>query len=290
MWVVIGAAGQLGRSLSTALTDAEIAHVSLTRDDCDISSAAVVQDVMTRLKPTTVVNAAAWTAVDAAEDHPEEAGRINEIGARNVAVACHRTGAQLVHISTDYVFDGKAVAPIAEDAVCAPRTVYGRTKRAGELAVMEALGEMSYVVRTAWLYSEHGYNFAKTMMRRAISGSAVNVVNDQVGQPTNAHDLATHIIDLVTQRAPHGIYHGTNSGSATWYEFARKIYAIAGADEGLVSATDSTSYPAKAERPGYSVLAHNRTELHGVPEMRPWESALLASAAAIRNSVENEKS
>lgn len=289
MWVVAGADGQLGRALLRALTAAGIENVALTRSDCDISSAASARTVLSDLRPAVVVNAAAWTAVDAAEDRTEEASLVNEHGARHVAAACRETGSSLVHISTDYVFDGNAVSPISEDAVCRPGTAYGRTKLAGETAVLKEHGTKAYVVRTAWLYSEHGSNFAKTMIRRAVAGVPVSVVNDQVGQPTNAHDLAKHVIDLVSFHAPYGIYHGTNCGQASWCDFARKIFAMAGADPALVSTTDTANYPTRAKRPKYSVLAHGRTIAAGLPEMRPWEDALAASIGAIKDAVRSEQ-
>jgi dTDP-4-dehydrorhamnose reductase len=289
MWVVTGADGQLGRALVRALSAAGIEHAALTRSDCDISSEVSVRTALADVRPAVVVNAAAWTAVDAAEDHPEEAALVNEHGAKHIAAACKEVGSRLVHISTDYVFDGTAVAPIPEDAVCRPGTEYGRTKLAGETAVLREHGSMTYIVRTAWLYSEHGSNFAKTMMRRAVGGVPVSVVNDQVGQPTNAHTLAGHVIDLVTSSAPYGIYHGTNSGQASWCDFARSIFALAGADPALVTATDTASYPTRATRPKYSVLAHGRTTAAGLAEMRPWEDALAASLEAIKNAVRSEQ-
>jgi dTDP-4-dehydrorhamnose reductase len=241
------------------------------------------------VRPAIVVNTAAWTAVDAAEDHPGEAALINETGARTLAAACRAFGSRLAHISTDYVFDGSADSPIPEDAACNPRTVYGHTKRAGEIAVLEELGDLCCVVRTAWLYSEYGSNFAKTMMRRALAGAPVSVVDDQIGQPTSAHDLARHAINLMTSGAPHGIYHGTNSGRASWYEFAQSIYTLAGADMSLVSATDSSNYPTRATRPRYSVLSHTRTLANGVEEMRPWRDALAASVDAVRDAVRSDQ-
>lgn len=289
MWLVVGAGGQLGRSLTKALTDAGIRNTAVTRSECDITSRSGVDAVLERVRPTIVVNTAAWTAVDAAEDHPHEAALINETGARTLAAACRASGSRLVHISTDYVFDGSADSPIPEDAICSPRTVYGRTKRAGEIAVLEELGDMCCVIRTAWLYSEFGSNFAKTMMRRALAESPVSVVDDQIGQPTNAHDLARHLIHLVTSGAPHGIYHGTNSGQASWFDFARRIYAFAGVDTSLVSPTDTNSFPTKAVRPKYSVLSHGRTTANGIEEMRPWDDALAASIDPIRNAVRSEQ-
>lgn len=289
MWVVLGSAGQLGRALSNALANAQVAHRTLTRTECDITSLTCVRDVLADIKPSVVINSAAWTSVDAAEDYPDEARLVNEIGARNVATACQHASSTLVHISTDYVFDGSARTPIPEYAVCAPTTVYGRTKRAGEIAVMNEHADMSYIVRTAWLYSEYGHNFAKTMMRRALAGAAVNVVNDQFGQPTNAHDLAAHLIDIVIKRAPYGLYHGTNSGHGSWFDFAKTIFSLVGADTDLVSAINSSSYATKAERPKYSVLSHARTISNGIQEMRPWESALAESAVLIRDSLVKEE-
>lgn len=289
MWLVVGAGGQLGRSLTKALTDAAMGNTAVTRSECDITSRSSVDAVLERVRPTIVVNTAAWTAVDAAEDHPDEAALINETGARTLAAACRASGSRLVHISTDYVFDGSADSPIPEDATCSPRTVYGRTKRAGEIAVLEELGDMCCVIRTAWLYSEYGSNFAKTMMRRALAGAPVSVVDDQIGQPTSAHDLARHAINLMTSGAPHGIYHGTNSGRASWYEFAQSIYTLADADMSLVSATDSSNYPTRATRPRYSVLSHARTLANGIEEMRPWRDALADSIDAVRDAVRSDK-
>lgn len=290
MWLVLGASGQLGRSLMKALAEAGIQHTGATRSQCDITSRSSIDAALEQLEPTIVVNAAAWTAVDAAEEHQQEAAEVNEFGARTLAAACRVSGSQLVHISTDYVFDGTHTSPIREDARCSPGTVYGRTKRAGEIGVIDELADSACVVRTAWLYSEYGNNFAKTMMRRALAGSPVSVVNDQVGQPTNAHDLAMHIINLMNSAAPHGIYHGTNSGHASWYDFARSIYDMVGAKPTLVTATDTSSYPTRAKRPQYSVLSHDRTIANDIIEMRPWEDALAASIEAIRNAVRSEMS
>ncbi len=289
MWLVVGAGGQLGRSLTEALTATDLKNAALTKTECDVTSPSSIYAALERLKPSVVVNAAAWTAVDAAEEHPHEAALVNESGARNLAVACRTVGSSLVHISTDYVFEGTAQSPISEDAICRPGTVYGQTKRAGEIAVLEELSHMSYVVRTAWLYSEFGSNFAKTMMRRALAESPVSVVDDQIGQPTNAHDLAKHLIHLVMSGAPHGIYHGTNSGQASWFDFARRIYAFAGVDTSLVSPTDTSSYPTKAVRPKYSVLSHGRTTANGIEEMRPWDDALAASIDPISSAVRSEQ-
>ncbi len=289
MWLVVGAGGQLGRSLTKALTDAGMGNTAVTRSECDITSRSSIDAVLERVRPTIVVNTAAWTAVDAAEDNPDEAALINETGARTLADACRASGSRLVHISTDYVFDGSADSPIPEDATCSPRTVYGRTKRAGEIAVLEELGDMCCVIRTAWLYSEYGSNFAKTMMRRALTGTPVSVVDDQIGQPTSAHDLARHVINLMTSGAPHGIYHGTNSGRASWHEFAQSIYTLADADISLVSATDSSNYPTRATRPRYSVLSHARTLANGIEGMRPWRDALAGSIDAVRDAVRSEQ-
>jgi dTDP-4-dehydrorhamnose reductase len=264
------------------------AHIGLERTQCDITSPDSVREALYPVSPEVVVNCAAWTAVDAAEDHETDARLVNRDGSANVAVVCREIGSVLVHISTDYVFEGNSPTPLAEEASCRPITTYGQTKFEGELAVLNTHSGGTYVVRTAWLYSEHGHNFAKTMARKALNYASVSVVNDQYGQPTSAHDLASHIIDLAVSEAPFGIYHGTNSGQATWHDFACEIYSLLGRDSQLVRPVSSSEYPTKARRPAYSVLSHDRTIRNGLREMRDWKAALASSIARIAQSVKEE--
>lgn len=244
----------LGHDLDSTLTQAGHEVTPASRSALDITSpeacAAAVggQDV--------VVNAAAWTQVDDAESQEAAAFDVNATGAANLALACHRAGARLVQVSTDYVFAGDATSPYAEDAPLAPRSAYGRTKAAGEWAVRSLCPE-HYVVRTAWLYGAHGPNFVATMARLAIERDTVTVVDDQRGQPTWTRDLAAAIAVLLASDAPFGTYHGTSTGEATWFDLARRVFEVLGHDPERVLPTTTAAYPRPAPRPAYSVLGHD---------------------------------
>lgn len=287
-WLILGGAGQLGRCLQGALTERGIPFVALNSSECDITDYQVVDVTLDTHSPGVVVNCAAWTAVDAAEDNETAAFLANCSGAENVARACRKQQCILVHLSTDYVFSGYGVGPMNEEDPTSPVSVYGQSKLCGEQRVLEIHSTQSYIVRTAWLYSKYGKNFAKTMLRRALADQPVKVVNDQSGQPTSAADLAHHLIDLVTKSAPPGIYHGTNAGHATWFDFAREIFDIAGRGISLVSPVDSSAYPTRATRPRNSVLGHKRTISAGVAEMQHWKSALAHVFSEIENEVKQE--
>jgi len=289
-WMVTGAAGMLGRDLIALLSERGEECHALVRADLDITDAAATADAVAAVKPDVVVNCAAWTAVDAAEEHEAQARAINAGGAAGRAAAGAATGALLVHPSTDYVFDGEASAPYAEDAPAAPAGAYGRTKLAGELAVRSALPDGSYIVRTAWLYGAHGRNFAKTMLRLAASGTAPGVVADQHGQPTWTADVAEQICALVTAGAPAGVYHATSSGQTTWYGFATEIFALYHEQnqtedperERLTPRPLSTAeYPTPARRPAYSVLGHQAWRAAGIEPIGDWQDALRRALPAI---------
>ena len=284
MWLILGSQGQLGQCICDALTEMGIEFVAVGREECDITDPAAVASTLAYCRPNVVVNCAAWTAVDAAEDHEADALLINCTGATNVALACREASSLLVHISTDYVFSGSGNGPYAEDEPTNPVSAYGRSKLCGENGVLDTYPNGSYVIRTAWLYSRHGGNFAKTMLRRALEGAPVRVVADQLGQPTLADDLARHIINLVSSDAPKGVYHGTNSGACTWFDFAREIYALSGADIDLVSPVSTSEYPTRAIRPSNSVLGHEHTIRAGIAEMPAWNTAL---AGAIHSIIDN---
>ena len=274
MWLLLGANGQLGRCLRAALVARGIDHVACSRGDTDITDPVAVDGLVERVVPSVIVNAAAWTNVDAAEGREVEAEVVNRDGARIVAEAAADASATLVHVSTDYVFSGTGPGPIAESEPANPVNAYGRTKWEGEQAVRAAHPRGALVVRTAWLYSAHGRNFARTMAARALAGDAVRVIDDQHGAPTSADDLAGHIIDLVTAGVGAGTYHGTNTGAATWFGFAREIYRLLGVDPGLVSSIHASEYPARAARPAWSILGTDNTARAGVAPMRPWSEAL----------------
>lgn len=289
MWLILGGEGQLGRCLQHTLLAREINFVAVGRNEVDITHENEVSNFVQKVSPSVIVNAAAWTAVDAAEDNEEAAYAVNALGAAHVAYAAHLAKSQLVHVSTDYVFSGTDQSPISEENPCAPVSAYGRTKLAGEKAVRTHYADGSLIVRTAWLYSSLGANFALTMARRALTHQPVRVVNDQFGQPTFAHDLAEHIAQLVHHKAPSGTYHGTNAGHATWYEFAREIYDLLKCDLDLVTPVPGTEYPTRATRPSYSVLGHERTHAAGLNEMRDWKIALADAMPAIAQKLKMEE-
>lgn len=288
MWLILGGEGQLGLSLQLTLSKANIPFRAVGRDALDICNRDECIRIIKEIQPQVVVNCAAWTAVDLAEDNEEQAFNINCTGSRNVAIACREVNAALVHISTDYVFSGVSDIPYETDSSTAPTSVYGRSKLCGELAVSEELPERSYIFRTAWLYSQFRGNFVKTMVRKALTHSPVRVVSDQLGQPTVATDLAQHIVDVVESNAPYGIFHGTNSGQASWYELTKEIYTLLKVDTSLVTPVPTSEYPTRAVRPQYSVLSHSRTSNLGLQEMTDWKMALLNALPTIKQQILKE--
>jgi len=285
-WLITGASGQLGLALQEELIKKGIEFVAAKSSEVDITKPLIVNQVVDLIKPSVIINAAAWTDVDGAESNKSTAYSVNSFGPQNLAIAASKAGAQLVQISTDYVFSGEATEPWNENAVHNPQSVYGSTKSEGESFVLTTLPSTSYVVRTAWLYSADGKNFAKTMINLAINSvSEVKVVNDQLGQPTFAGDLAKQIVDLVLSGAPAGIYHGTNSGQATWFEFAQEIFKLAGTDVSRVKPISTSEYPRLANRPSYSVMGHEAWANTTVPVMRDWRIALAEAMPAIISSI-----
>jgi dTDP-4-dehydrorhamnose reductase len=278
-WLITGAGGMLGTELTRVLQGHDV--LGLTRSELDITDAAATRDTVHAYRPDVVVNAAAWTAVDLAEEREADAFAVNAVGAHHVALACARVGAQLVHISTDYVFDGSAVTPYSEIATPCPMSAYGRTKTAGEWAVLSVLPNRSWVVRTAWLYGTHGSNFLKTMERLERERDTIDVVADQRGQPTWTRDLAQAIVTLVTAPTPPGIYHATSEGDASWFEFAQAIFSALGADPIRVRPTTTDQVPRPATRPAYSVLGHAAFARVGLSPLPHWKESLIRAVALL---------
>jgi dTDP-4-dehydrorhamnose reductase len=273
-WLVTGAGGMLGRDLVGVLRRQGVDVTGLARADLDVADEGAVRATLRRHQPAVVVNCAAWTAVDDAEAQEGAALLVNGQGARHVAAACAASGARLVHVSTDYVFAGDGWEPYAEDDRTGPRTAYGRTKLAGEQAVLELLPDTGYVVRTAWLYGAHGRNFVTTMIGLEHARPTVDVVADQHGQPTWTVDVADQIIALARAGTEAGIYHATSSGETTWFELAQEIFQLLGANPARVRATVSSAYPRPAPRPAYSVLRHGRHSAAGLEPIGAWDVAL----------------
>jgi dTDP-4-dehydrorhamnose reductase len=293
-WLVTGAGGMLGRDLFSLLTARGEEVTGLTRDDLDITDTAAAPSAVSAAKPDVVVNCAAWTAVDDAEAHEGSALAVNGHAVAGLAASCADLGAALVQVSTDYVFDGLASSPYVESAAPAPRTAYGRTKLAGERAVLATLPDNGYVVRTAWLYGAHGANFVHTMIRLARSGVCPTVVDDQRGQPTWSADVAGQIHALITSDAPAGIYHATSSGETTWFGLAEEVFTLFNAADLAGSEmappapvpTTSAAYQRPAPRPAYSVLGHDAWTAAGISPIGHWREALHRAFPAILAAAE----
>ena len=234
-WLVTGAGGMLGRDLVALLASRGEDVVGLGRQELDVTEESDVRAAFRLHRPSIVVNCAAWTAVDEAEEHEDDALRVNGCAAACLASACACIGARMVQLSTDYVFSGDASRPYAEHDCPLPRTAYGRTKLVGEFAVMAALPFSGYVVRTSWLYGEHGPNFVRTMISAAGSRPIVQVVADQRGQPTWTADVAAQIMSLMRAGADAEILHVTSSGETTSFDLAREVFGLLGADPDRVA-------------------------------------------------------
>ncbi|MGP4010200.1 dTDP-4-dehydrorhamnose reductase [Streptomyces sp. 4N124] len=291
-WLVTGAGGMLAQDVLGRLAEAGEQVVALDRAALDLTDRVAVQQALELHRPAVVVNCAAWTAVDDAETREAEALAINGDGPAHLAAACASTGTVLLHVSTDYVFAGDAEEPYAEDAPTAPRSAYGRTKLAGEQAVLKTLPEHGYVVRTAWLYGTGGPNFVRTMIRLAGERETLDVVNDQRGQPTWSADLAGLLLALgrgaLAGTAPAGVYHGTSSGETTWYGFTREIFRLLGTDPDRVRPTTSEAFVRPAPRPAYSVLGHDRFRAAGIEPPRDWRAALAEAFPEIHRAQTKE--
>lgn len=274
--IVTGANGQLGRAINIALadqTDVEIVNTDIGVPDIkalDITDIDSVTGFVKEVKPDIIINCAAHTNVDACETQEDLAMKINAIGPRNLAIAATDVGARLMHVSTDYVFDGHGTRPYTEFDQTGPMSAYGRTKLCGEQQVMQ-FSDKFYIVRTAWLYGD-GKNFARTMMRLAKDHDQITVVNDQVGSPTSATELANAIKYLIGTEN-YGLFHGTCEGSCSWADFATEVLRLAGSKTKIVPIT-SEEYGAPANRPHYSILENYMLKLTGGYQFAQWEDAI----------------
>ncbi|QXN90420.1 dTDP-4-dehydrorhamnose reductase [Nocardia iowensis] len=265
--VVTGAGGQLGRELIRLAPGAR----ALGHRDLDITDKAAVAAV---LEPgDVVINCAAYTAVDRAESEPEAAFAGNETGPAVLAAACAEVGARLIHLSTDYVFAGTSDRPYDTTDPTAPVSVYGQSKLAGEQAVLK-LAPQAHVVRTAWVYAGRGSDFVATMLRLERERDTVDVVDDQLGSPTYAADLAAALLELADRPDAPRLLHATNADQGTWFDLARAVFDGVGADPQRVRPCDSSAFPRPAQRPAYSVLSHRAWDDAGLTPLRPWRVAL----------------
>ena len=271
--LVTGVKGQLGYDVVNELTKCGIEAVGVDIQEMDITDAASVEKVIGEAAPDAVVHCAAYTAVDAAEDNVEICRKVNADGTQNIANVCKKLDCKMVYISTDYVFDGTAHIPYTEDCDPCPDSVYGTTKLEGEYDVMNYC-EKAVVIRTSWLYSTFGNNFVKTMIRLGKERDSLGVVFDQIGTPTYANDLAQAIYTIINKGIVRGIYHFSNEGVCSWYDFTVAIHRLAGITSCKVKPLHTAEYPAKANRPAYSVLDKTKIKTTFGIEIPHWEESL----------------
>lgn len=269
--LLTGCKGQLGLELMARFAGLGYETLATDLHNLDITDQSQVWSAVEGFRPEFVINCAAYTNVDQAESDEENAFRVNAVGARNLSVAAYRVKAGIAQVSTDYVFDGlNATAPLREYHPVNPVSCYGRSKELGERLVRET-NPRHYIVRTAWLYGE-GRNFVQTMLRLAKERSEIEVVADQIGTPTSVKDLAECLVSLLPTEG-YGVYHATGEGACSWYDFAKRIFALVGA-EVKVNPITSEEYKSPAKRPKYSVLENFMLKLIGLNTFRPWEEAL----------------
>ena len=254
--LITGANGQLGNEMRKLLNTNSLFNTFYTDvNELDISDSNAVNDFVINNNIGYIINCAAYTAVDDAEDNRELCSRINTIAVENLAKAASLIGAKVIHISTDYVFDGKGNTPYKETDLINPQSVYGKTKAEGEKKLIEIIPNDYIIIRTAWLYSKFGKNFVKTMLELGRTKNHLNVVSDQIGSPTYAGDLANAIYTIITtEKWIPGIFHFSNEGVCSWYDFTKSIHQIAGINSCIVTPIPTADYPTKAKRPAYSVL------------------------------------
>ena len=276
--LVTGANGQLGQAIQyIAKNYLNLNFVFCNSTDLDISNKENCQAVFRKIKPDFCINAAAYTAVDKAESEQDKAELINVIGAKNLAETCKELDTKLIHISTDFVFDGSNNTPYTENQIPSPKGVYGQTKLDGERAIQNVFSNY-YIIRTSWVYSQFGNNFMKTMLRLASERTSLSVVNDQIGTPTNAVDLADCLMTIISSQHPtpntqYGIYHFSNEGQCSWYDFAKVIFEINQVNIDLI-AIPTSEFPTPAERPKYSVLDKSKIKSTFGITIKNWQESL----------------
>lgn len=276
-WLITGANGMLGKDLVREVRSAGHNVVAVDIADLDITDPQAVNAIDSF---DVIVNCAAFTAVDAAEEREATAFTINATGPQLLARAARERGARMIQISTDYVFSGDATEPYSENAPVGPVSAYGRTKAAGEWAVRANCPD-SLIVRTAWLYGAEGNCFPKTMARLASERETLSVVTDELGQPTWTSDLADLLVRMVEAGAPAGTYHGTSSGQTNWHGFTREIVASLGKDPAMVHETTAAAFARPAPRPSFSVLGHDALKRVGIAPIGDWRERWLEAAESV---------
>ena len=264
--LVLGCKGQLGRCLNDQLVNTEHEVIYTSREQIDIADSEQTKNQILKISPDLIINATAYTAVDKAEEDQKTANLINHLAVKNIADICNQLECWLIHVSTDYVFDGNSNVPYKEDDKTNPQGVYGETKLKGELAI-QASGCKHIILRTAWVFSEYGNNFLKTMLRLGAERDELSIVGDQIGCPTYAQDIARSIVEIAPQlnsREYNGIYHYCGDQPCSWYDFANAIFDQAMTNNlkipSIVNSIETSAYPTPAKRPAFSVLDCSKIE------------------------------
>ena len=282
--LVTGASGQLGYDVVRELTKRGHEAIGVGSKEMDVTDAKMVEKVITDAKVDVVMHGAAYTAVDAAEDNEEQCRLVNANGTENIAAVCKKLDIPMVYISTDYVFDGQGTRPWEPEDERHPLNVYGQTKYEGELAVQKYL-EKYFIVRIAWVFGINGNNFIKTMLRLSKTHDTLTVINDQIGSPTYTYDLARLLVDMM-ETDKYGIYHATNEGLCSWYEFAVEIFRQAGVPMNVIPVTSAEYKAAKAKRPFNSRMNKNKLEKKGFERLPQWQDALARYLEELKNAEE----
>lgn len=284
--LLIGGSGQLGRSLQDVEWGPSIEVFAPSIRELDVRIPSAVSSYIAHTQPSFVVNASAWTNVPGAEIEYDEAMKLNSEAVRNIAAACKENNSALVHVSTDYVFDGMKSAPYTESDLCNPLNAYGKSKLAGEQEIVFSGLQDYFTIRTSWLYSKYGKNFVKTISRKALAGEPVSITNDQYGSPTFAGDLASAIVALVAESPESGIYNFSNTGVASWFELGQEIYRNMGSDVNLVSAKETEE--SELRRPAFSPLDTSKWLETGLYPLTPWRESLVREIPTIVAAIQEE--
>ena len=279
--LVLGASGQLGQCLKAVATERAITYLEFPDEkEGNILDVAGLKELFAKVKPQFVINCAAYTAVDKAEDEIEVCRLVNKNGAANIAMLCKEFQATLIHISTDFVFDGSVVELLKEDDVAKPISMYGLTKLEGEEAVVTTL-PAHYILRTSWLYSQFANNFVKTMLKLGAERDELSIIADQIGSPTYAIDLAAAILDIIESgETKYGIYHYSNEGAISWFDFAQAIFDISGTQV-KVNPIPTSAYPTRAARPKFSVMDKSKIKSAFGIEVPYWKASLVKCIHAL---------
>ncbi len=270
--LVTGIGGQLGHDVVRELEQRGQDVVGVGREEMDITDAEKVGEVIRACAPDAVIHCSAYTAVDRAEDEADQCRKVNVDGAKNIAEVCAELDCKMIYISTDFVLSGEGERPWETDDAAGPISVYGRTKYEGETEVKSRLDKF-FIVRISWVFGKNGNNFVKTMLRIGKENGAVKVVDDQIGSPTYTRDMAVLLADMV-QTEKYGVYHASNEGFCSWYEFAKEIFRLAGMDEVSVTPITSDQFPAKAKRPFNSRMSKEKLIKEGFNKLPSWQDAL----------------